>query len=524
MGMGMGVGVGRGMSSSPPPSQMQQHQQQQLPPPLPSLPSLPSHGHHHLAQSQSQDMGPMGSNSPPLGLHIHHIHHHNHSHRTGQQQQQQQQLQSGGSRTAPPVPFSSITNSIISSLLNPPYTSSIASQVDPLKSPTLAPITSSPSPPRGSSIPIIRIVPDRPPPNLGTFVYPSTPLPLPVMPVPPTWSTLSAFQMERAAEKEREKEKEKEKEAAAEEPTVNTTAASVVSAPSSTTMLTTSARSEKERKRAARLEERERERRERDREAALNGGAGASGDGVGEENVPAMIVPAPMYAFTLLIPSGALLEEIPDVVALWGTQGSAPAFGGSATGSGRRGSGVSVATVDNEDKDKENGSGEVGVRGSDSAPEAAPVPIGAGDMWEGTIGYTDDSDIRLMVLHAGFVSLEEMRAAKLGSVYVHPSSSPFLSLSLSASTSLSPALKSSKGRGKEPSAPVPGVRRDLAVSLLWRGVKSRYKGSVGSIAGGAIRSASWGTSHDGGALEIERVEWLPVCASYHVSSPIAIIN
>jgi hypothetical protein len=37
-----------------------------------------------------------------------------------------------------------------------------------------------------------------------------------------------------------------------------------------------------------------------------------------------------------------------------------------------------------------------------------------GDIWEGTIGYTDDSDLRLMVLHAGFVTLDDMRAAKLG--------------------------------------------------------------------------------------------------------------
>lgn len=59
-----------------------------------------------------------------------------------------------------------------------------------------------------------------------------------------------------------------------------------------------------------------------------------------------------------------------------------------------------------------------------------------------------------------------------------------------------------------------GGRRDLAVRLLWRGVKSRFKSSVGPASGGSLQSAAWGTSHDGGVLEIERVEWLPVSFAF----------
>lgn len=131
-----------------------------------------------------------------------------------------------------------------------------------------------------------------------------------------------------------------------------------------------------------------------------------------------------------------------------------------------------------------------------------------GDMWEGTLGYTDDSDVRLCVLHAGFVTLSDMRAAKMGS---------------------SPSPSSSKGRGKD-SDPNPAStavndrvprlptssngksnqQYDLAIHLLWRNVKSRFKSTKAPAEGGGFESGAWGTSHDGGVVEVGGVEWFEV--------------
>ncbi|KDQ09791.1 hypothetical protein BOTBODRAFT_36783 [Botryobasidium botryosum FD-172 SS1] len=142
----------------------------------------------------------------------------------------------------------------------------------------------------------------------------------------------------------------------------------------------------------------------------------------------------PTYSLTIYIPAAQLLTSIPTVVPLWGSQDT-------------------------------SGDGDV-----------------AG-------GYTDDSDIRLAVLHAAFVSLDEMRRAK-----------------------------------KE--------ERDLKVEFVWRGVRTRFRGSVGGVgrragakrawsedAEGVVRSAGWGTSHDGGALEIVRTEWVEKGTAYALHRP-----
>ncbi|KAF9511248.1 hypothetical protein BS47DRAFT_1190440 [Hydnum rufescens UP504] len=126
-----------------------------------------------------------------------------------------------------------------------------------------------------------------------------------------------------------------------------------------------------------------------------------------------LVTPPPTYSFTILVPSLHLLSSIPKLLPIWGSQGRP-----------------------------------------------------AADFSEGMAGYTDDSDVRLMVLHANYVTLDEMRRHKI-------------------------------------------ERKDLSVHLLWRGVKTKFRGTLGSIEGGSIQSASWGTSHDGGALEIAKTEWLP---------------
>ena len=267
-------------------------------------------------------------------------------------------------------------------------------------------------------------------------------------------------------------------------------------------------RMERERDRLEKLDrERERE-KERERE---------------RQHQPAMIIPAPSYVFTILIPSAALFDTVPDILAIWGTQANAPAFSSSASNNTTvmmtRATSSSASRAPKKEKE---------ASAATAAANVAPVEREAsgGDMWEGTIGYTDDSDVRLMVLHAGFVTLDEMRAAKLGLPSPHANVESLhagrsAQQRRSAKERERPAISAkslavmSETQEKESNERTPalvssGGKRDLAVHLLWRGVKSRFKSSLGPVSGGSIQSAAWGTSHDGGALEIERIEWLPV--------------
>jgi hypothetical protein len=174
-----------------------------------------------------------------------------------------------------------------------------------------------------------------------------------------------------------------------------------------------------------------------------------------------------------------------------------------------------------------------------AAASVTPVEREAsgGDMWEGTIGYTDDSDVRLMVLHAGFVTLDDMRAAKLGlpshvnveslhatrSAQQRPGAKERQRPAISAAAKSLAVISETREKDSNERAPAlvsSGGKRDLAVHLLWRGVKSRFKSSLGPVSGGSIQSAAWGTSHDGGALEIERIEWLPVSLFHHPLSAV----
>jgi hypothetical protein len=363
-------------------------------------------------------------------------------------------------------------------------------------------------PPQAS---VIRIVPDRPPPNLGTFIFPASPLPLPVMPVLPTWSppngsgggngTISS-------------------------PTDTLVAAEAVTE-AAAVMLDAKPLPKAEKERRRRMErERERERLERlDRERDREGEREKE-----RQHQPTMIVPAPSYVFRILVPGAALLDMVPEVLALWGTQANSPAFSSSGA--------TSAATMR---------AASPPLRVSKKEEAFAPATVerepSGGDMWEGTIGYTDDSDVRLMVLHAGFVTLDDMRAAKLGLPTGHAGAkshhrvtqiSPTASASVPkssaqggnakekgrAAVAATETLSAREAREEERAPPLvsSGGKRDLAVHLLWRGVKSRFKSSLGAACGGSIQSAGWGTSHDGGALEIERIEWLPVSSSQAASA------
>jgi hypothetical protein len=105
------------------------------------------------------------------------------------------------------------------------------------------------------------------------------------------------------------------------------------------------------------------------------------------------------------------------------------------------------------------------------------------------MGYTDDSDVRLAVLHASFASLEDMRRAKKDG-------------------------------------------RDLKVRVFWKGVRTRYRGVAVEVDGSGafgssseavtgakkgkgkrkaetiLRSSAWGTSHDGGCMQIVGINWV----------------
>lgn len=371
-------------------------------------------------------------------------------------------------------------------------------------------------------VPVIRIVPDRPPPDLGTFVFPASPLPLPVMPVDPTWSSPNGSGGGNGA-----LSSPTDTLVAAE--AANEAAAVILDAKPLPKTEKERRRMERERERVERLErEREREReREKERERE-------------RQQPPAMVVPAPSYVFTMLIPSAALFITVPDVLALWGTQANAPAFSSSGAG-GVSSSAVMMARA-------ASSSSRASKKEKEASTTAASLgEASGGDMWEGTIGYTDDSDVRLMVLHAGFVTLDDMRAAKLGQPTPHTgiglSASGYsistleqvVQISSTASTKSSSkrttakeraarTLAAREARHKEHNQRAPplmssGGKRDLAVHLLWRGVKSRFKSSLGPVSGGSIQSAAWGTSHDGGALEIERVEWLPVSFIFFLFFP-----
>lgn len=337
---------------------------------------------------------------------------------------------------------------------------------------------------------VIRIIPDRPPPNLGTFIFPASPLPLPVMPVPPTWSPPNGSGGSNGT---------------ISSPTDTLVAAEAVTE-AAAVMLDAKPLPKAEKERRRRME-RERERLERlDRERDREGEREKE-----RQHQSAMIVPAPSYVFRILVPGAALLDTVPEVLALWGTQANSPAFSSSGATSAAT---MRAASPSSRASKKEEA----------FAPATAEREPSGGDMWEGTIGYTDDSDVRLMVLHAGFVTLDDMRAAKLGLPTGHASAKRPAKSSAQganakdkgrAAAAATETLSAREAREKERAPPLvsSGGKRDLAVHLLWRGVKSRFKSSLGAACGGSIQSAGWGTSHDGGALEIERIEWLPVSLS-----------
>lgn len=218
-----------------------------------------------------------------------------------------------------------------------------------------------------------------------------------------------------------------------------------------------------------------------------------------------LIVPAPVYKFTILVPAKSLLEKLPDVLGIWGTQAGSPGYhhnhllalkkGEMMNGNGKK-----------KRKEKENGNGREKDRDSERERDEKirEESLGGGDMWEGTLGYTDDSDVRLVVLHAGFVTLEEMRLAKFGL-----SSPPSLSLLSSSDKS------KSKSKPPPPSSQTQTQQRqttrDLAIHILWRNVRSRFRSSRAPVESGGFESGAWGTSHDGGVMEVEGVEWFEVC-------------
>lgn len=418
-------------------------------------------------------------------------------------------------------------------------------------------------------IPVVRIMPDRPPPDLGTFVFPASPLPLPVMPAPPTWSSSSPLSSSdgstssgpavggRSASLSPRNsggggggEPLLDGNANVVDGTVVLDGGNGKPARFPSPAIPQQPKVEKDRRRVLKVDDRERD-RDRDRRLA---GAGAG---------PALIVPAPSYAFTMLIPSAALFDAIPDVLPLWGTQSNAPVFTSSSSSSssmmmmmmgggpptstsgGRMSKKDKKAAAEREREWRENEASSSMSMGASSSSGGAGA--GVGDMWEGTIGYTDDSDVRLMVLHSGFVSLEDMRAARLGvatstgtgastgastkgtgrasgkgktSASSHAKSTPAPAPPVSTGTAATMDSVVQVEGERAPRLVSSGGRRDLAVRLLWRGVKSRFKSSWGPASGGSIQSGAWGTSHDGGVLEIERIQWLPVRISSSILSRI----
>ncbi len=177
---------------------------------------------------------------------------------------------------------------------------------------------------------------------------------------------------------------------------------------------------------------------------------------------------APNFSFTILIPSASLLTSIPTVLPIWGTQATTTPIKGQPF-----------------DPMTQHSVGTPGML-----------------FGHGRAGYTDDSDVRLVALHSGFVALEEMRCAAMGLKY-NPDKGK----------EKEKEGGGRRGKGKEREAVVseePGERKDLKVKFYWKGIKARYLGTVGPESGGSIQSASWGSSHDGGMIEVASVEWLPV--------------
>ena len=182
---------------------------------------------------------------------------------------------------------------------------------------------------------------------------------------------------------------------------------------------------------------------------------------------------APNFSFTILIPSASLLSSIPKVLPIWGTQ-------------------VSMTPIKGQPFDPMTHHS-VGTPG---------MLFG-----HGRAGYTDDSDVRLVALHSGFVALEEMRCAAMGLKY-NPDK-----VKEKEKEKEGGGGGGRRGRVREKEAVVsdePGEKKDLKVKLYWRGIKATFSGSVGPKPGGSIQSASWGSSHDGGMIEVASVEWLPV--------------
>lgn len=107
-------------------------------------------------------------------------------------------------------------------------------------------------------------------------------------------------------------------------------------------------------------------------------------------------------------------------------------------------------------------------------------------------GYTDDSDLRLVVLHSGFITLEEMSAAKLGG------------------RDLRVTLRVGRyPRGRYVGGPVEKKGAE-AGSYLSRTRTSNV--TAGAVPGGGVelRSYAWGNSHDGGSLEVVKCDWVKV--------------
>ncbi|KAG8992016.1 hypothetical protein FRB94_012041 [Tulasnella sp. JGI-2019a] len=101
-----------------------------------------------------------------------------------------------------------------------------------------------------------------------------------------------------------------------------------------------------------------------------------------------------------------------------------------------------------------------------------------------------DSDLRLVVLHSGFVTLEDMSAAKL------------------SGRDLRVTLRVGRyPRGRYIGGPVEKAaeRSKIASSPS----RSRTSSAAGISPGGVeLRSYAWGNSHDGGSLEVVKCEWV----------------
>lgn len=114
-------------------------------------------------------------------------------------------------------------------------------------------------------------------------------------------------------------------------------------------------------------------------------------------------------------------------------------------------------------------------------------------------GYTDDSDLRLILLHSGFIDVEEMELAKLKGMD--------LRVRLRVG-------RYARGRyiGGPSSSSQHGGRTTLLPNI--NGVPSNNKNT-----GVELRSYAWGNSHDGGSVEVLECAWMDVRIRHFLLPP-----